>query len=536
MVLNDQEVLELIKKHKDKPEQWVLNARVYADTLNALVNGVNFHKELIDKIEHIESSKRALAREKYSKDIRDMNFRLMSKRHNVFDSNGESELLKIDNEKLKEIVLENANSFKGNKSVKKYLSEYLFQLADVDANGLILLEKSETKVYPTYKSIRDIRHYEPKGQKLEYLILEPVKLDNSNKTEWRLIDDKTDWHVTEINGVFLINKDKTINNEFKEVPALILSEIEKTGTKERLSYVDKVTELMKDYARDKSILTIYKFLKGFPLHWKFVSQCRQCGGSGRFDNKTCNSCSGKGYLSKGDVTDALTLPLPKEGQPNIAPNIAGFIQPDLETWKQIKEDLRDLERLIEDTIWGTNTLREINTTGKDTATGRIIDIQPINNRLNYFTNNAEYAHNTIMNWIIAALDPMSNESKDLSYTINYGRRYIIQDPDILLSNYETAKKNGTSVTILDKLLEEYIYSKYKYDIEGQELMIKKSKVEPYVHFNNGEIFKYYGQKEVFKKQQFEDFWQTADKEKTAEELKEEFKNYINLNKLENESM
>lgn len=524
MILNEAQVLELIKIHSKEKADWVTNARVNNKMLKALVTGEGFSEELIERIEHIESDNKAKARKKYSKDIRDMFNRVMKKRENVFQANGGSESILIRNQRIIEEFTFFQSNFKANKSVSKYLAENFFHLMDIDPNGVIFLEYKSIEnnlfdLYPSYKSIQKIKYYEPKGQLMDFIIFEP-EVKESGVQIWRIVDDLTDWTISEVQGLFFINKEKTFVHPFGQVPGIILSDKEKIGTNERLSYLNPVIELAKDYARDKSVLTIYKFLNGFPINWRFVSQCKTCTGTGKQNNQNCNSCDGKGYISKGDVTDLVTLPLPKEGQPNIAPDIAGFVSPDLKTWQQYKEDLKDMENLVDDTLWGTEKGVQVDR-NNETATGRFIDIQPITNALNLFSDNVEWVENKIVNWIINFVDPIKQKDEIL-FSKSYGRRYIIESPDIILEKYQKAKQQGDNNTILDKLLEEFILSKHKSDPAMQSVMIKKKNIEPYVHLSIMNVNTLYGSKESYKKVSFQNFWEQCDKTKDEKILKEEF--------------
>jgi hypothetical protein len=538
MTYTETEIKELLKKHSEKTEQWVHDARKQSKTLKALVNGDGFDEELIERIEHLESAERAEVRRKYSKDIRDLFNRVMKKRQNVFDANGGSEHNEIKSDTIKELFEDKISNFKANKSLYKYLSENYFQLTDVDPNGVIMLEyKSKGEdfnLYPSYKSIEDIRYYEQDGQTVEYIVFEPkVNKDTTAKT-WRIVDDSTDYTFLELAGNFTLVPDKTFKHPFGKVPAIILSEHCVIGSDVRISPVHPVLELSKDYARDKSVLTIYKFQKGFPVHWRYSSVCKSCSGLGKIGDKSCSSCDGKGYPRKADVSDIHLLPIPKEGQPFLGDKVAGFSTPDLDTWKQYKEDLRDMELLIEDTIWGTDKTHQSDK-GNETATGRFIDVQPISNTLNIYSDVVEYIYNTLANWTLNFVD-LTKDKDEYLYNRSFGRRYIIESPDVLMEKYGQAKEKGDNNTILDKLLEEYILSKYKSDPYMQSRMIKKAKVEPYVHQSISEVYDYFGKVEANKKVLFQKFWQEANKDKTEEQLTEEFNQYfLTNNTIENES-
>jgi len=531
MTYTEEEVKELLEKHAENTEQWVINSRKESKTLKALVTGEGFHEELIDRIEHLESQERAQVRRKYSKDIRDLFNRVMKKRQNVFDANGGSENIQVKSDKILEEFEDRLSYFKSNKSLYKYLSENYFQLADIDPNGVIMLEYKKRyddfDLYPSYKSIDDIRYYKQDGQLVDYIVFEPKIHEDTLIKTWRFVDDTTDWTFREVGGVFILDSEKTFKHPFGKVPCVILSEICVVGGNERLSPVHDIVELSKDYARDKSVLTIYKFQKGIPIHWRYSSVCKSCSGLGKTGNDACTACDGKGYPRKADVSDMHLLPIPKEGQPFLGDKVAGFSSPDLETWKQYKEDLRDMELIIEDTIWGTDKTHQ-SEQSNETATGRFIDVQPISNTLNTYSDVVEYVYNTLANWTLNFVDK-TKKKDEMLYHRSFGRRYIIESPDVLMEKYGKAKEQGDNNTILDKLMEEYILSKYKSDPHMQSQMILKARVEPYLHLSLKEVFDYYGAKESYKKELFQKFWQTADKNKTEEQLTAEFEAYNTAN-------
>jgi hypothetical protein len=537
MTFTDNEAIEKIKElSKSGTPDWVTVARSNSKMYKALVDGEGFSDVLINKIEHIESTQKAAVRRKYSKDIRDLFERVMKPRVNVFQANGGSEKFTMANESIRAVFETAQSNFKSNKSVFKYLSEVYFNLSDVDPNGLIFLEYKSSlnkSVYPTYKSIDDIFEYLANGQKTEYVAFNPMEkyIGSVVQKTWRLVDDNYDRTLSEIGeNVVIISQ---FAHPFGEVPALVLSEKEKIGTNIRLSAIEKITELAKDFARDKSILTIYKFQKGYPIHWRFVTQCRSCMGLGKKDDGTCSSCEGHGYLKNTDVSDIVTIPIPDIDQPNIAPNIAGFVSPDLETWKQLKEDIKDFEMIMKDTIWGTHLYSSQNKSMQEaeTATGRYIDVQPIINNLNEYADTVEYMDNTICNWLLNFVDPVKKKG-EIIYNKTYGRRYIIENPDVILLRYQEAKKTSDSSTILDKLLEEFILSKYKNDQSMQNIMLKKKSIEPYVHMTLEQVYTSFGAEEAYRKELFNRFWAQCDEHDTLEVLKAKYDAYAETNKKE----
>lgn len=543
MTFTDDEAKKILIEASKGTPKWMQTAREMSIEYKALVTGEGF-KELLIKIEHLESESKATARKKYSKDIRDVIERVLKPRYNVFQANGGSEKILIDNDTIKKLFINKQSNFKSNKSIFKYLSEVYFHLYDTDPNGVLFLEyKNSTNLYPTYKATKDIRDYEPNGQKLEYIVFEPyVKDEHPNWKYWRIVDDKTDRTFVELGGgTFTLLGDYTFEHPFGETPGLILSEKELVGTKIRIPSIQNIIELAKDHARDKSILTIYKFQKGYPIHWRFVTQCRACTGLGKVKKAgttakngvmdTCGSCNGHGYIKNTDVTDIVTIPIPDIDQPNIAPNIAGYVSPDLDTWKQYKEDIKDSEKLMKDTMWGTNLYshENANVQETETATGRYIDVQPIINVLNDYADTIEYVDNTLCNWVLNFIDPVKNKGEIL-YSKSYGRRFILESADVILEKYQEAKKTSDSSTVLDKLLEEFILSKFKNDHVMQNIMLKKMQIEPFVHMTLEQINTMFGNVEVVRKELFNRFWSQCDVYKPKSELITEFETYYTANK------
>ena len=529
MIFNEITVAQIVEEAAKGTPSWVLNARKYSQTLRALVEGKDFAKELIERIAYVESAERAKARIKYAKDISDMFHRVMNKRQNVFDANGGSENIMIKHEGQKAEFIQRLTNFKSNKPLLKYMSEMYFKLSDIDPNGLILMEfarednnPSEYEVYPTYKNIDNIRTYEPDGQMLKYVIFEP-KVIESDKVKvklWRVVDDERYWTVYETGGIFTAYKELATEHPFGKTPGLVLSEREIPGSHKRLSCVSPVLELAKEYAIDKSVLNIYKKQKGFPVHWRYGAVCNTCFGAKYVGDDKCPECEGKGSKTSSDVTDMNIIPIPKDGQPSLGDKLMGFESPDLETWKQYKQDLRDMEMLIEDTIWGSSRIHHIKSQN-ETATGRYIDIQPITNTLNVFTDVAEYVHNTLANWVVNFVDVVKPRDEKLYYN-SYGRRYIIESPDALMKKYKEAKESGDNNTILDRILDEIILAMYKGDPVTQEQMLKKAKAEPYVHLSTSDVNDIFGAEEALKKVAFQDFWEQADTQRGEKELKKEF--------------
>lgn len=537
MILDENEALKLIKQSKQLPS-FITKAREMEKNLKALVKGINFHEVLIKKIEHLESHDKASARRKYARDISDTFTRLLRLTDNVYHSSGFSKSYNIKPETTKNEYIEHLSKIAGGQSIQDWHEANWLEVYHTDPNGVIFYEYKADQVapYPTYKSVSKIRDYLPKGQRLDYIIFEPKEFKDQNGNsykKWRIVDDQFDRMYKEEGNEFSLLQEETFQHPFRYVPALINSNIEDVDTGLKVSPLLPIIELMKEYARDQSIKSIYKFTQAFPIHWRYVVQCRTCTGTGKTGGKTCPDCDGHGYYRKKDVTDMVTLPVPKEGDIKLAPDIAGHVKPDLETWNKYDEEIKSQEDLAYKTLWGTIFVHQ----GNETATGRWIDTQPAINRLNKYSDVAQYMEQAGSE-LVADYFIQNKQRDERVASISYGRNFIIQPLNTILEDYERAKEKGDNSTILDKLLLEYITAKYKNDPIKLETEKKKANIEPYIHLSIDQVSNVFGQTEAQKKVLFSDWWSTLATEQILatkkDALREQFNTWFNQNKINNE--
>lgn len=526
----DAEVFRFIKEN-EKVKPIIQLAREQNKTLLSLVEGDDFKDELINNIEFIESDDKAKSRRKHSRSITDFYERLLNPISNVFSATGGSKKYDIDNEDDLTNLMRKVANIRGGKSIENFVENKWMPLYHVDPNGVIFMEydgEDIDNLIPTYKSIGSIRYYKHKGQLLDVILFEPKEIKLGRL--WRLVDDVKDYTVLQKGNSFIIVEDATFEHPFGEVPGLIISDIIKINKDIRLPPIHAIVELSKEYARDQSIKTLYKFFHGFPIFWKYVAVCKTCHGVGKTGEKHCKDCQGKGFYTKKDITDVVTLPVPSKEEPKLAPDIAGYITPDLETWAQYTSELELLERIAEKTHWGTVKVEQ----KAETATARFIDTQPVINRLTKYSASAEFVERKITEWTANFIIPTKDKAKPIA-SISYGRRYIIEPPDVILKRYEEARKNGDNTTILDRLLNEYITAKYRTDPAWLRLELLKIEIEPHIHYTLEQVKEIFGSKEAQKKMMFEKWWKTlreADFIKQAEALQKDYITWFNKLKIE----
>jgi hypothetical protein len=510
MRFTDNEAIELIKKNASITTKMQL-LRNQSKELYALINGDNFKEELIDRIEHIEGEKKSIARKKYARDIQDLFERLFQPIDNIFYATGGNKVYKIDDEEVKTKFLKQIDNIKDSNTLSHWIQNIGIKLSHVDPNGLTFMEyrtNPKSEIYPTYKSINDIRCYESRGQLVEYVLFEPKEIGvEEHKNIWRFVDDVEDRVFIQQGETFIKDVEKSFVHPFKEVPALINSNVAKIGGDYRISPISPILGIVKEYARDQSIKTVYKFLQGFPIHWRYVTECDDCKGTGKTKEGTCKNCDGRGYLQKSDVTDMVTLPTPTQDSPTIAPNIAGHISPDIETWQKYNDEQQLLERIAIITHWGT-PLNSIETFGgRKTTTEVLFNKQPIENRLNKYADYCEFLEWKMSDWVLRFIDRQYNE-KTQKITITYGRNYVIEPSDTILSRYEEAKKNQENDVILDELFKQYLQAAYRTNPIELSENILKSEIEPYLHQTLKDIFDVFGQEEAQRKVLFSKWWST----------------------------
>jgi len=538
MIFKDNaEAIVYLKKH-EKLSTDFKEMREYSNTLKALVNGEDFTDELICKIEHIESDLKAMAREKYSRSIKDLFSRLFQPIDNIYYATGGVKEYDITAKQTKENYLKQIANIRDNKTLSEWVQTYAIQLYNTDPNGVIFLEYKTTPkvdVYPTYKSSSKIRYYKAKGQLLEYIIFEPKTKDQ--KTYVRIVDDLTDRTFEKNGNDYVIVEELTFEHPFGQVPAVICSNIQLAGEDEKLAPIDSIIETAKEYARDQSFLTLYKVYKGNPIFWKYVSYCSECSGTGKQGTEPCSDCNGKGKITaKSDVTDAVELPIPTDTEsPVIAPNIAGFISPDIDVWEQYNKELEKLEEQMYKSHWGTSYGMN-NVQGMKTATEVTFDKQPLENQLNKYADFAEYVEWKLSEWILNLLDITKTDKFRSDISINYGRRYIIDSYDVLLERYEKSVIAEENSVVLDKLFSEYLGAKYRNNPIDLQINLLKARIEPYLHLPLTKVSLIFGNEEAQKKVLFHNWWNSlTDFSKEESVLLSDFNTWFEQNKKVNDT-
>lgn len=434
---------------------------------------------LADYLAQIETYERpeALAlRRQYAKSNKDMFSRVLRPIDKIFSAKGGGYFFDLPDSSKAAFTAQLRNVENGYSS-RKWVENFWKPRYFDDPMGLIFMELEEdgSEVYPTYKSSEDVYDYYNEGRELKYLVLR-----TDDKEIFRVVDDSFD-ALYRFDGKKVTKiPSQTFPNYFGYVPAKIISDLPYNGSEKLFaSPIDDLIELADEFLRDDSVRTIYKFKHGFPKAWKYAEMCGDCKGSGHIEAQTCKSCNGTGKKLDSKVSDIMVLSVPEQGQPTVAPDVAGYVTPDIEYLQQSMTELKDLENLIFQTHWGTHQKED---TANETATGRFIDVQPVNDRLNGYADAAE----SIETFITDAIGKFTYPTSYNGCSINYGRRFLIESPDAIWKKYEDARQKGAPLTTLDEHLREYLESKYQNNSLELQKYLKQMKVEPFVHLTIAE--------------------------------------------------
>ena len=490
MTLDEGLILKYILTPQNKE---LKNYRSEHKTLDIYFNGGDIASQ-IEKITNFENSGQRKLREKIARSPKDVVHKLLKQFNKTFSATGGSQNIEIKPDKRGEEFSSLLSELPEGISLNKWMQDYWLEAYITDPNGLVFIESEKgdnPKPYPTYKSINIIHDYTATWQNVDYLILNHGNyIINKKETKvFRVIDDEKDalYYVEDktLKEFETENEAHVLNHKKGFVPAILVSDLIDKKTNGRKSFINKIDELLKEYVRESSVLSIFKFLHAYPKYWQYASSCKRCNGTGKITNKenneqiSCSSCKGSGLHLTLDVSDGIQLPLPKNNNPILAPNIAGFVVPPIEAWGKMEETLDRLEKKMEFAMLGTYSEGE----KSNTATGRFIDSQPLITELYKFSITEETLKGKIADFMAIWL-----YGKDYgTISIKNGKRFVAEHPDVIFEKYTKAKEKHAPVATLDYLYKQYLLSEYMNDIKMYDQKLKEFCVEPLVHFTIQEL-------------------------------------------------
>lgn len=473
MILSLQDITAILLKnpYAERMEQ----IKKYASKL-IMHNTGKGKSKFIEQMDYFEKPELLLLRQKYSPSNEDFFSRLHRPLDKIFNAKGGSSNYYLpDSQKPR--LLEMLKNVSDGYNIRKWVETFWLPSYNYDPMGLIFMEVADGVTYPTYKCSLDIYTYPPsKGRDLKYVIFKAEKRNNDGLEYYRVVDDTYDYLIKWNGAQAVIVKDETYTNYFGKVPAITIGDLYDNVKGFFISPDDDIVDIADQYLRDRSVLTMFTLHHGFPLRWAYKSDCPTCKGTGKISADNCPSCNGSGNKSKYDVAETITIPVPQsKDDPMLAPNIAGYVTPPIETWVQMAESIDAKYKDAHYATWGTHQMED---SSNQTATGRFIDVQPVNERLYKYSDSGEF----VEKWITDMIGQFNFEGSYNGCEVNYGRRYLIESPDDIWKKYQNAREKGVaSIGSLNNMLIQYIQSEYQSDSIEQLRQLKMMKLEPFVH-------------------------------------------------------
>src|SRR6056297_2018271 len=479
MVLDLEKIKELIENPLNK--KLIEKAVKHHTELERNINGYKID-DYLSRIEGVESKQKEKLRKKLARSNKSIYSEVLGVFDKVFTAKGGSININLS-ENLKKDFNNKLDNVKNGISIKKWMSNIYKQRLFVDPNGLVFIEHDGEKAYPTYKEITTIHDYAFDGMKIEYVIFYEGKDEDGNKI-YRVVDDESDITVTyngkEIRQIEYLS----FFNPWGKVPAILVSDIISSYPYMMDSPASNSIEVGDELLRDNSIKIIYKFLHGYPILWMYENTCSHCGGTGltKGGGGLCEYCNGQGKTINKDVSEGIGLKLPQADETGIAPNVAGYIQPDLATWEQMNNEIDRLKDELYRAVLDTKRTEEADNT---TATGRFIDVQPIYDKLKTVKSTSERAYT----FIIDMLGEYYYQGNYKGASIELGSRFQVEGSDELWEKYQKAREKKAPESVLDYHLLEYLQSQFaSNDIQLQN-QIAITFNEPFTHYSIEEVKK-----------------------------------------------
>lgn len=396
-------------------------------------------------------------------------------------------------------------------SVKKWVEDFWDPHSVDDPMGLIFVEIGKRgNAYPTYKCSTTVYDYQPKdGQGFEYIIFqienvrekEKMGVDKQKKV-YRVVDDRSDRLVVydkdaESKGKVTDIQGESYINYFGEVPARWCGYV-KNPDKEGgvVSILHYVFNLADTHLLESGIKITTMLKHGFQKYWEYGDTCIKCKGSGKFRASICPDCAGIGkqIVIKPGQDKIVEWP-GKDSGGLVRGNPGGYIEPSKIAYDILTQELGILEDKISRTLWGSKSTQKLQPgmglsgapNGTVTATEVMDNRQPEADSIHKISDAAESIDKFIMDFAIAQNFSMRNYILQGGCSRNYGRRYLMEEPDALLDRYEKSRKEGVSAMILYGMYEAYLESKYQSDWVSLAFHRKMMKVEPLMHYTLAEL-------------------------------------------------
>jgi len=500
MTLTLDEIKNLIEKGTSAD---IMLARKQSKRVNMHVTGENV-VEFLENIDLYENNAQKLLREKLVRSNRATFSFITRPMDKIFTAKGGAVNYNLPQTQVNDIKRQ-ISSLADGLDIKKYLKKMVKLPYIIDPNGIILIDIDPQSNLETHLIGTDqILWYEAKGNTIEAIIFEPtvtkvemprgtnVKAEFKEVREYRVIDEKLDRRFIQDGDSIVEIVNQRFDNFFGYVPAMILGDTKSYNDDIFESVLADIIEDADALLRRVSVTNVHELSHLYPRYWSYGQACTRCEGEGtiRIDSgteeepdvseSTCVSCGGDGMKKASDPSDEMILPVPQDGSEKIAPEVAGYVSPDLQSAKFYVDYIdKDKENMFQ-AIWGT---KHEQSGKRETATGRWLDSQPVEDRLGDMSDTFAKLHKFMLDAYVIVI----TRNPRYESSVTYGRRYILESPDDILDKYvETSAKNVSDMVNVD-LKNRYFEAEYQNDPLELVKRKKLSKVEPFPTMSSSQV-------------------------------------------------
>jgi hypothetical protein len=556
MALNNDEIIKLIEAGATNS---IKLARRRAEKINMHLTGQGV-KQYLEMLDGYETYAQKLLREKLVKSNRSLFSFILRPTDKIFTAKGGSINYNLPTETIS-FVKSQISDVADGLDIKKYLKKVVKSQYVIDPNGILFIDIDNSGMLETHIiNSSKILYYANKGNKVNALIFEPYKKDlnkadelrfssladgslqkEKDKKYYRVIDEMHDMLYVNDGGVIREVVEERMDNYFGFVPAIILGDEKDPNNDVFESVIADLVEDADAFLRRVSVTNVHELAHLYPRYWSYEQACTKCEGEGTvnylvteavgttpavYDTVTCSSCGGDGSKTRTNPSDEMVLRTPMEGEPVIAPNVAGYVQPDLQTANFYAELIEQSKNTMFQAMWGTTYQQG----GKrETATGRFLDAQPVQDRLRDISDTFAKLHKFALDCYVKVLikDPRYESS------VSYGNRYILESPDDILDKYMEASREKISEVATIDIRNRYFEAEYQNDAIGLSNRKKLSNIEPFpsLSANDVALMDFITPKEKMRKVYFSSWIGTLTAAEivfsSEEELTLKLNNYIN---------
>lgn len=477
----DENQLTVTKILKENPNKKLVDQiQKYSRKLAMHNKGLRF-PDYIEAMDYFEKPNLLELRKKYSPKNVDVTARIHRPLDKIYTAKGASSMYYMPEQLQKDFIGRLSNVYEGD-SLRQWNKKYWFDAVNYDPMGVILMEVGDNKCYPTYQSTEiyyDIPY--PEGRCFDYMVFNMPELTEKNHVPgnncqyFRVLDDTSD-RTIKWDGANAIVVEE-FKNYFDDVPAITLSWIFDPVRRWYVSPDHQIVDALDDFMRDRSVYNMFMMHHGFPMKYMMGMKCPTCFGSGGSKADPCPSCGGTGMKAKMDVSETILVkPTTSKDQPVFkGEDIAGYVTPPVEAMQHMIDAIAGKYRDMHYTVWGTHQLED--SSEDATATGRFIDVQPVNDRLIGYSEAAEY----VEEWETNMLGNFYYGSRYEHCCINLGRRYMIESPDKIWEKYQNSRKMGGSQAALNNLYIQWLETEFQNNEHEFREQLMMFMLEPWPH-------------------------------------------------------